>query len=61
MIMRSDDTSSSTPIVIEVWADLGCPWCYVGKHRLQRAIDARPDAERFELKLRSFELNPNAP
>jgi predicted DsbA family dithiol-disulfide isomerase len=54
-------TPTPTPIVIDVWADLGCPWCYVGKHRLQRAIDARPDAERFEMRLRSFELNPNAP
>lgn len=54
-------SSNEAPIVIEVWADLGCPWCYVGKHRLQRAIDARPDADRFEMKIRSFELNPNAP
>lgn len=59
--MSSDQVERSVPIVVEVWADLGCPWCYVGKHRLQRAIDARPDAARFELKLRSFELNPHAP
>ena len=44
------------PVVIEMWTDLGCPWCYVGKHRLQAAIDQRPDAERFEVRLRSFEL-----
>lgn len=49
------------PVVVEVWADLGCPWCYVGKHRLQRAIEVRPDADRFRLKIRSFELNPDAP
>lgn len=49
------------PVVIEMWTDLGCPWCYVGKHRLQAAIDQRPDAERFEVRLRSFELNPDAP
>lgn len=54
-------SSNEAPIVVEVWADLGCPWCYVGKHRLQRAIDARPDADRFQVKIRSFELNPNAP
>lgn len=35
--------------------------CYFGKHRLQRAIDARPDAERFEIKIRSFELDPGFP
>lgn len=54
-------SSNEAPIVVEVWADLGCPWCYVGKHRVQRAIDARPDADRFQVKIRSFELNPNAP
>lgn len=48
------------PVVIEMWTDLGCPWCYVGKHRLQAAIDQRPDADRFEVRLRSFELNPDA-
>jgi predicted DsbA family dithiol-disulfide isomerase len=49
------------PVVIEMWTDLGCPWCYVGKQRLQAAIDQRPDAEQFEVRLRSFELNPDAP
>lgn len=59
-----NDTTPSgpgRPITVEVWADLGCPWCYVGKHRLQEAIAKRPDRDRFELRLRSFELNPGAP
>jgi predicted DsbA family dithiol-disulfide isomerase len=48
-------------VVVEMWTDLGCPWCYVGKHRLEQAIEQRPDADRFELRLRSVELNPGAP
>ena len=52
---------SDRPMVIELWSDLGCPWCYVGKHRLEQAIAARPDSVRFVVKLRSFELNPDAP
>jgi predicted DsbA family dithiol-disulfide isomerase len=48
-------------VVIEMWADLGCPWCYVGKHRLQTAIAQRPDADRFEIVMRSFQLDPDAP
>lgn len=48
-------------VVIEMWSDLGCPWCYVGKFRLQAAIAQRPDADRFEIAMRSFELNPAAP
>lgn len=54
-------TDRPRPITVEIWADLGCPWCYVGKHRLQEAIAQRPDRDRFELRLRSFELNPGAP
>ncbi|OZB82354.1 DsbA family oxidoreductase [Microbacterium sp. 13-71-7] len=59
--MEQNSTAGQAPVVVEVWADLGCPWCYVGKHRLQRAIEARSDASRFQLKIRSFELNPDSP
>lgn len=59
--MQQNSTIGGDPVVVEVWADLGCPWCYVGKHRLQRAIEARPDADRFQMKIRSFELNPDSP
>ncbi|TQL70707.1 putative DsbA family dithiol-disulfide isomerase [Nocardioides albertanoniae] len=48
-------------LAVEVWADLGCPWCYIGKHRLEEAIGRRPDADRFVVKIRSFELDPTAP
>ncbi|MFT4294463.1 MAG: DsbA family oxidoreductase [Micropruina sp.] len=47
-------------VLIELWSDLGCPWCYLGKHRLEAAIAQRPDAERFDVRLRSYELDPRA-
>ncbi len=50
-----------SPVVIEMWSELGCPWCYVGKHRLQAALARRSDAERFEIRVRSFQLDPDAP
>lgn len=53
--------SEGKRIVIEMWSDLGCPWCYIGKHRLRAAIAQRPDADRFEIVIRSFELDPGAP
>lgn len=61
MSERNAAVDTDRSVIIEVWSDLGCPWCYVGKHRLERAIADRPDAERFVIKLRSFELNPDAP
>ena len=60
-IVQQLTQSEGSQVVIEVWADLGCPWCYVGKHRLQAAIAKRPDADRFEVVMRSFELDPDAP
>lgn len=53
--------AQSAPILIEVWADLVCPWCYIGKHRLEEAIRQRPDADRFDVRMRAFQLQPDAP
>ena len=52
--------TDAAPVLLEVWSDLGCPFCYIGSHRLQLALDARPDAARFEVAIRSFELDPRA-
>lgn len=41
--------SDESQIVVEMWAGLGCPWCYVGKRRLQTVIVQRPDASWFEI------------
>ena len=47
-------------IEIEVWADMVCPWCYLGNVRLKKAI-ARLGGEReVEVRTRSFELNQHA-
>ena len=44
---------------LDVWADLGCPWCYLGIHRLRRAL-GELGAGASDLVLRSFELDPGA-
>ena len=45
---------------IEVWSDVVCPWCYIGKRRLERALARFPQAEQVEVLWRSFELDPGA-
>ncbi|MBC7463707.1 MAG: DsbA family oxidoreductase [Actinobacteria bacterium] len=50
----------ATSITIDLWTDMGCPWCYVGKARLAKAIKACGHTDRIELVLHSFELDPNA-
>ena len=47
-------------MLIEFYADLVCPWCYIGWRRLRRAIAERPSA-RPEIRWRPFQLNPDMP
>ena len=46
---------------IEIWSDIACPWCYVGKRRLEAALRAFPHRDAVDLSWRSFELDPMAP
>ena len=46
---------------IEVWSDVVCPWCYIGKRRLESALAAFPHRDEVEVVYRSFELDPSAP
>lgn len=46
---------------IEFWADVVCPWCYIGKRRLEEALEQFEHADDVEVTFRSFELDPDAP
>jgi predicted DsbA family dithiol-disulfide isomerase len=46
---------------IEVWSDYVCPFCYVGKRRLEEALAQFPNKDLVEVEYKSFELDPNAP
>jgi predicted DsbA family dithiol-disulfide isomerase len=45
---------------IDIWSDVVCPWCYIGKRRLERALAAFPHRDEVEIVWRSFELDPGA-
>ena len=45
---------------VEIFADIICPWCYIGKKRLEKALQDRPQIE-VELTWRGFLLNPSIP
>ena len=47
-------------VVIDVVSDVVCPWCYVGKHRLEAALALRPDVE-TEIHWRPYFLDPRGP
>jgi len=48
-------------VKIEIWSDVVCPWCYVGKRNLEAALAEFPHADQVEVEWRSFELDPNTP
>lgn len=45
---------------IEIFSDFACPFCYVGKHRLEQAIHELGMEEQVELEFKAYQLNPNA-
>ncbi len=46
---------------IEIWSDVVCPWCYIGKRRFEQALAEFPHRDEVEVVYRSFELDPRAP
>lgn len=46
---------------VEVWSDFACPFCYIGKQRLEAALDQFAHKDDVEVVFRSFELDPHAP
>jgi predicted DsbA family dithiol-disulfide isomerase len=51
---------ANDPITIDVVSDVVCPWCYVGKHRLEKALAMLPE-QRFAIFWRPFQLDPTIP
>ena len=54
-------TTTTEPLRVDIWSDVVCPWCAIGKANLDRALERFPEAARVEIIWHSFELDPNAP
>lgn len=48
-------------LTVEVWSDIACPWCWVGKRRLESALAKFEHAKDTQVIWRAFELDPSAP
>jgi predicted DsbA family dithiol-disulfide isomerase len=46
---------------VEIWSDVVCPWCYIGKRRFERALSAFEGAADVEVQWHAFQLNPEQP
>jgi predicted DsbA family dithiol-disulfide isomerase len=49
------------PVHVEIWSDIACPWCYIGKRRFEAALAAFEHRDDVRVTWRSFELDPSAP
>ena len=49
------------PMQVEIWSDVVCPWCYIGKRRFEAALANFKQRDQVEVVWKSFELDPHAP
>ena len=47
---------------VDIWSDIACPWCYIGKRKFERAVEEfSTDGRAVEVEFHSFELSPDTP
>ena len=46
---------------IDIWSDIACPWCYIGKRRFEKALAAHPRGQEVTVTWHSFQLDPSIP
>jgi predicted DsbA family dithiol-disulfide isomerase len=59
--MVTDPVGSVVSLKVEVWSDVVCPWCYIGKRRFEAALARFDHRDEVQLVWRSFELDVSAP
>jgi predicted DsbA family dithiol-disulfide isomerase len=53
-------TTTAPPIHVDIWSDVVCPWCYIGKRRFERAVAKLAGEVEIEYVFRAFQLDPTA-
>ena len=48
-------------LTVDIWSDVACPWCYIGKRRLESALSSFAHADAVDVVWHAFELDPSAP
>lgn len=54
-------TSEPARLRVDIWSDIACPWCYIGKRRFEAALAGFAHRSEVEVVWHSFELDPQAP
>src|SRR5690625_6642952 len=50
-----------TAITVDIWADISCPWCFIGKRRFEKALSQFAGKDAVEVTFRSFAMAPDTP
>jgi len=61
LLNNRDEKMADNIVEIDVVSDVMCPWCYVGKRRLEKALGMLPEGIEVEIKWRPFQLDPTIP
>ncbi len=48
-------------VLVEIYSDIVCPWCYIGQHQFAQALEQSPYGDTIETVWRAFQLDPRAP
>lgn len=46
---------------VDIWSDIACPWCFIGKRRFEKALDALPFKEQVDITWHAYQLDPSLP
>lgn len=53
------EAKNITKMKVEIWSDVMCPFCYIGKRRFEAALKQFPDKDKVQIEWKSFQLNPD--
>jgi len=59
-VQATDPANTIAPVTIDVVSDVVCPWCFIGKHRLEKALALKPNIP-VEVRFHPYFLNPWVP
>ena len=51
--------NSQTKMKVEIWSDIMCPFCYIGKRNFETALAEFSDKDKIEVEWKSFQLDPS--
>lgn len=60
-IVKTKNNNMADKMKVEIWSDVMCPYCYIGKRRLEKALTLFADRDKVEIAWRSYQLQPDTP